>query len=389
MNSHSLQEMSDKSHSNSNSIISPSLRSLSLPIAASSTSLSNSYSMKSSTSSNSCSISCSPPVSTSQSPTLSLSLSSKSKSSSKSPVISSSSSCTSAGIAAESSSLNLSLKYDSSNPSFACSVASLGHPDLSGRLGGAQAKEDASRTAVESIDTEKENTIKNETIRIENTCLQNTVFTKQCNLPDPPESSRVMTSQMHNYNKSPSQNTITESPKSPGILTNVLTKNRVKNSPQDTQDYNFERIRAKFEEKDKNVSVKIEKSINSPTLMKLMQSNERKLSEKLKPKRDKNSIKKLKKTEKDAKLAIENKERMKIRDIQVMFDSMANGYKNVSDIKTDNMVKGGEKCEGGMKPPLEVKLTHSNPEKNVFLTKKDLCEISSPVNVKKLAKKYS
>ena len=80
---------------------------------------------------------------------------------------------------------------------------------------------------------------------------------------------------------------------------------------------------------------------------------------------------------------------MKIRDIQVMFDSMANGYKNVSDIKTDNMVKGGEKCEGGMKPPLEVKLTHSNPEKNVFLTKKDLCEISSPVNVKKLAKKYS
>ena len=268
-------------------------------------------------------------------------------------------------------------------------MASLGHPDLSGRLGGAQAKEDASRTAVESKDTEKENTFKNETIRIENTCLQNTVFTKQCNRPDPPESSRVMTSQMHNYNKSPSQNTITESPKSPGILTNVLTKNRVKNSHQDTQDYNFERIRAKFEEKDKNVSVKSEKSINSPTLMKLMQSNERKLSEKLKPKRDKNSIKKLKKTEKDAKLAIENKERMKIRDIQVMFDSMANGCKKVSDIRTDNMVKGGEKCEGGMKPPLEVKLTHSNPEKNVFLTKKDLCEISSPVNVKKLAKKYS
>ena len=64
-------------------------------------------------------------------------------------------------------------------------------------------------------------------------------------------------------------------------------------------------------------------SYKSPGLLKLMQQNERRLSEKLKSKKEKSSLKKLKRTEKEAKLEKDKEKRNKFRDLQVMFDNMS------------------------------------------------------------------
>ena len=61
----------------------------------------------------------------------------------------------------------------------------------------------------------------------------------------------------------------------------------------------------------------------SPGLLKLMQKNEKRLSENLKIKREEKSAKKIKKIEKEAKMMSQNVERLKFRDIQKMFDKMS------------------------------------------------------------------
>ena len=54
-----------------------------------------------------------------------------------------------------------------------------------------------------------------------------------------------------------------------------------------------------------------------------MQQNDKKVSDNFKKKQVKNSLKKLKKEENEAKSAIANRDRLKVRAIQEMFDEMA------------------------------------------------------------------
>ena len=69
----------------------------------------------------------------------------------------------------------------------------------------------------------------------------------------------------------------------------------------------------------------------SPGLLKLMQQNERRLSEKLKSKKEKNSLKKLKRSEKEAKFEKENEKRKEFRDLQIMFDNMSKKSRKSAD----------------------------------------------------------
>ena len=63
--------------------------------------------------------------------------------------------------------------------------------------------------------------------------------------------------------------------------------------------------------------------MNSPGLLRLMQQNDKKVSDIFKKKQTKNSLKKLKKEENEAKSAMANRDRLKVRAIQEMFDEMA------------------------------------------------------------------
>ena len=90
---------------------------------------------------------------------------------------------------------------------------------------------------------------------------------------------------------------------------------------------NFEKIRLSFEAKIKgNTSTVTSTPRDSPSLVRLMQLNEKRLSESLKTKQVRSHKKKLKKCEKEAKLAKESIERNKFRDIQIMFDRMSKNF---------------------------------------------------------------
>ena len=110
---------------------------------------------------------------------------------------------------------------------------------------------------------------------------------------------------------------------------------------------NFEKLRLVFEEKMKgNEVTEIAKPGHSPSLTRLMQLNDKKLNECLKSKRELSNKKKLKKFEKEAKLAKDYKERLKVRDIQVMFDKMAKS----------SAVEGSSQYNKAVKPKLEVNM---------------------------------
>ena len=108
---------------------------------------------------------------------------------------------------------------------------------------------------------------------------------------------------------------------------------------------NFEKLWLVFEEKMKgNEVLEFAKSSHSPSLTRLMQLNEKKLSESLKNKRDSSNKKKLKKLEKETKLAKETKERLKVRDIQVMFDKMSQ----------NSAIEGKSQNKNSSRPKIDV-----------------------------------
>ena len=98
---------------------------------------------------------------------------------------------------------------------------------------------------------------------------------------------------------------------------------------------------------------------NSPCLLRLMQQNEKRVSDNFKKKYIKSSLKKLKKEENVVKSAVANRKRLKVRAIQEMFDNLAK--KNASE-KDKNITEGGQKANmgnGGQKWPLKI-----NPQKS-------------------------
>ena len=106
------------------------------------------------------------------------------------------------------------------------------------------------------------------------------------------------------------------------------TFSRQNSTPKTPKRSNFEKLKLAFEEKSKkgegmSGNPSVMQSGKSPGLLRLMQQNERKLSEKLKSKKEKSSLKKLKKSEKEAKFEKENVKRKEFRDLQIMFDSMS------------------------------------------------------------------
>ena len=110
---------------------------------------------------------------------------------------------------------------------------------------------------------------------------------------------------------------------------------------------NFEQLRSIFNEKLKG-GPKLETGNpgKSPGLMKLMQQNERRLSENLKSKKIKDSVKKLKKREKEAKFERSTAEKKKFRDIQIMFDEMSkkNGQSDAKNAPIKRLFdKGGKR----------------------------------------------
>ena len=108
----------------------------------------------------------------------------------------------------------------------------------------------------------------------------------------------------------------------------------------------FEKLRLNFEEKIKGSEKKeLRQTMQSPSLMRLMQLNEKKLSESLKTKNEKIvQKKKLKQFEEETKMKKELTDRKRVRDIQMMFDRLS---KNNSKDETAQNQKPLSK------PPLE------------------------------------
>ena len=112
----------------------------------------------------------------------------------------------------------------------------------------------------------------------------------------------------------------------------------------------------------KKFDFETEKPGNSPGLLRYMQYNDKKLSENLKVKQAKSSIKKLKKQEKEAKSAKKENSRKKFIEIQQMFDRMSR--KNASESQvlesqgglSTNMGKGGSSRGPQKKCPIKPKL---------------------------------
>ena len=101
--------------------------------------------------------------------------------------------------------------------------------------------------------------------------------------------------------------------------------------PQTPQKSNFEKIRLSFEAKIRGNASTVKSTpkrtpSDSPSLIRLMQLNEKKLSESLKAKKFKSQQKRLRKCEKEAKNAKESIERNRFRDIQKMFDKMSKNF---------------------------------------------------------------
>ena len=190
-------------------------------------------------------------------------------------------------------------------------VFSMGHPDhinINDRIDGNQSKVGASRGDIENL----VNLNENENIAMCSYTPGQITCTKRHLCADT-ITNQVVTSQEQNYRDNSGQNTDknheNESPKMPKDLQKMS---------------NFEKIRLKFEDKKKrNESEVRERSCMSPGLLKLMQRNEKRLSENLKTKREEKSAKKIKKMEKEAKMKSQNMERLKFRDIQKMFDKMS------------------------------------------------------------------
>ena len=101
-------------------------------------------------------------------------------------------------------------------------------------------------------------------------------------------------------------------------------------SPKTPKLSKIERLKLNFERVNKKKGdFETEKPGNSPGLLRYMQNNEKRLSEKLKVKHAKSSLKKLKKQEKETKSAMLDKNRQKFREIQQMFDKLSK--KNASE----------------------------------------------------------
>ena len=136
---------------------------------------------------------------------------------------------------------------------------------------------------------------------------------------------------------------------------------------------NFEKLRSVFDEEMKgDVKNGLGNPGKSPGLMKLLQQNERKLSEKLESKKEKDSVKKLKKKEKEAKIERSNTEKKKFRDIQLMFDELSK-KKDQSEAKNTPIrrlvYKGGKEIG-----PKVDSLSTSNLDKKLPSLSKKLLE---------------
>ena len=114
--------------------------------------------------------------------------------------------------------------------------------------------------------------------------------------------------------------TFLNDPESEDIYAKVQfnTFSRHNSAPKTPKRSNFEKIKLAFEEKSKkgegmSGSPSVVPSGKSPGLLRLMQQNERRLSEKLKSKKEKNSLRKLKRSEKEAKFEKEKE----FRDLQI------------------------------------------------------------------------
>ena len=104
-----------------------------------------------------------------------------------------------------------------------------------------------------------------------------------------------------------------------------------------------------------------------------MQQNERKLSEKLKSKKEKSSLKKLKRSEKEAKFEKENVKRKEFRDLQIMFDNMSKkSRKSVDEItpkKRLDFERGSTNLiVNNVQPNLKVK--NASPYESIPFTKR-------------------
>ena len=115
---------------------------------------------------------------------------------------------------------------------------------------------------------------------------------------------------------------------------NTLLKQN--STPKTPKRSNFEKLKLAFEEKSKkgegmSGNPSVMPSGKSPGLLRLIQQNERKLSEKLKSKKEKSSLKKLKRSEKEAKFEKENVKRKEFRDLQIMFDNMSKKSRKSAD----------------------------------------------------------
>ena len=111
----------------------------------------------------------------------------------------------------------------------------------------------------------------------------------------------------------------------------------------------------------------------SPGLLRLMQQNERKLSEKLKSKKEKSSLKKLKRSEKEAKFEKENVKRKEFRDLQIMFDNMSKKSRKSADEITPKKrldFEGGSTnlIVNNVQPNLKVK--NASPYESIPFTKR-------------------